>query len=150
MKTLVPTAFHESLDRCQKTKDNTVPPRRAESDHKVEIIPDVPLQKAQTYPLSYDADRWLKNRIDKSLAKRRIESTDHWFASPVYFVPKKTPGDFWMMTDYRQLNRATVKDAYPLPKISTCFKRIRMAEYFTKLDQLTSYQLLQMRPEDEK
>ena len=55
-----------------------------------------------------------------------------------------------MVTDYRVLNNATVKNAYPLPNISTCFERVRQGKWFSKFDMPTSYQLLRMRPEDEK
>ena len=60
------------------------------------------------------------------------ESTSEW-ASPIVLV-KKANGDLRMCIDYRGLNKATIRDVYPLPRIDQVLIRICQGKIFTKLD----------------
>jgi hypothetical protein len=145
---MIPAEYAEFRDIFKKSNYEKLPPHRI-YDHPVDLLPNVQLKRAKPYPMSADADAWLKAWIDKSREIGHIEPSSHWFGSPVFLVKKKG-GDFRMVTDYCELNRATVKNAYPLPKIDTCLERVRTGKIFSKFDMPTSYQLLQMRPGDEK
>ena len=58
-------------------------------------------------------------------------SVSPWGAS-VLFVKKKD-GTLWMCIDYRQINKVTVKNKYPLPKIEDLFDQLKGADVFSIL-----------------
>jgi hypothetical protein len=59
-------------------------------------------------------------------------SVSPWGA-PVLFAPKKDEGDVWMCLDYRAINKLTVKNKCPIPRIDEIFDRIQGAQHFTSL-----------------
>ncbi|ESK81705.1 reverse transcriptase-rnase h-integrase [Moniliophthora roreri MCA 2997] len=60
-------------------------------------------------------------------------------ASPFFFVAKKEKGALRLTQDYRELNKGTVKNAYPLPLISELLDKLKGATVFTKLDLQNGY-----------
>ena len=58
--------------------------------------------------------------------------------APVLFVKKKT-GEFRMCVDYRALNKVTIPNKYPLPRIDDLLSRMQGAEVFSSLDPLSAY-----------
>ena len=53
-----------------------------------------------------------------------------------------------MCIDYRQLNKATIKNKYPLPRIDDLFDQIQGASYFSKIDLRSWYHQPRVRGED--
>ena len=53
-----------------------------------------------------------------------------------------------LCTDYRQLNRVTIKNRYPLPRIDDLFDQLRGARVYSKIDLHTSYLQLRVRDTD--
>ena len=53
-----------------------------------------------------------------------------------------------MCVDYRALNKITIKNRYPLPKIEELLHQLRGAWYFTKLDLYSRYHQIRVRDED--
>jgi hypothetical protein len=56
----------------------------------------------------------------------------------VLFVKKKA-GDFRMCVDYRALNKVTIPNRYPLPRIDNLLDRMQGAKLFSSLDLLSVY-----------
>ena len=50
--------------------------------------------------------------------------------------------------DYRELNKATVKNKYPLPRIDDLFDQLQGAQYFSKIDLRSSYHQLRISKAD--
>ncbi|KAJ9530553.1 hypothetical protein QJQ45_012513 [Haematococcus lacustris] len=65
----------------------------------------------------------LRRQITDLLAKGLIEPSSSPFAAPVLFVQKKS-GELRMCIDYRQLNKITIRDQYPLPRIDDLFDQL--------------------------
>nr|GEX49062.1 putative reverse transcriptase domain-containing protein [Tanacetum cinerariifolium] len=70
-------------------------------------------------------------------------SSSPWGA-PVLFVKKKD-GSFRMCIDYRELNKLTVKNRYPLPRIDDLFDQLQGSSVYSKIDLQTGYHQLRIR-----
>src|SRR6202795_741166 len=53
-----------------------------------------------------------------------------------------------MCVDYRDLNRITVKNKYPLPRVDELFDRLQGAKYFSKIDLRSGYHQVRIQDED--
>jgi hypothetical protein len=71
----------------------------------------------------------LKEILDLGLIR---PSVSPWGA-PVIFVKKKD-GSWCLCIDYHQLNKATIKNQYPLPKIDDLFDHMKGVTVFSKID----------------
>ncbi|GJY29120.1 putative reverse transcriptase domain-containing protein [Tanacetum coccineum] len=73
-------------------------------------------------------------------------STSPWGAA-VLFVKKKD-GSFRMGIDYRELNKLTIKNRYPLPMIDDLFDQLQGSSTYSKIDLRSGYHQLRVRDED--
>nr|GEZ10572.1 putative reverse transcriptase domain-containing protein [Tanacetum cinerariifolium] len=73
-------------------------------------------------------------------------SSSPWGAS-VLFVKKKD-GSFRMCIDYRELNKLTVKNRYPLPRIDDLFDQLQGSSIYSKIDLRSGYHHLRVREAD--
>ena len=71
----------------------------------------------------------------------------HPLGAPVLFVKKKD-GSFQMCIDYRQLNKVTIKNKYPVPRIDDLFDQLQGAFTFSKIDLRSGYHQLKIRTAD--
>ena len=85
----------------------------------------------------------LRGLLDKGFIK---PSTSPWGA-PVLFAKKKGK-TLRLCIDYRQLNRVTIKNRYPLPRIDDLFDQLRGARVYSKINLRTGYHLLRVRDTD--
>ncbi|GJS80777.1 putative reverse transcriptase domain-containing protein [Tanacetum coccineum] len=91
----------------------------------------------------------------KELAEQLQELSDKGFirpnsspwGAPVLFVKKKD-GSFRMCIDYRELNKLTVKNRYPLPRIDDLFDQLQGSSVYSKIDLRSGYHQLRVREED--
>nr|GEV48315.1 putative reverse transcriptase domain, ribonuclease H-like domain, aspartic peptidase domain protein [Tanacetum cinerariifolium] len=73
-------------------------------------------------------------------------SSSSWGAS-VLFVKKKD-GSFRMCIDYRELNKLTIKNRYPLPRIDDLFDQLQGSRYFFKIDLRSGYHRLRVHEDN--
>ncbi|GJV83474.1 putative reverse transcriptase domain-containing protein, partial [Tanacetum coccineum] len=101
------------------------------------------------------APYWLAPSEMKELAKQLQELSDKGFirpssspwGAPVLFVKKKD-GSFRMCIDYHELNKLTVKNRYPFPRIDDLFDQLQGSSVYLKIDLQSGYHQLRVRKED--
>ncbi|GJV10958.1 putative nucleotidyltransferase, ribonuclease H [Tanacetum coccineum] len=74
-------------------------------------------------------------------------ANSHSWGAPVLFVKKKD-GSMRLCIDYRELNRITIRNRYPLPRIDDLFDQLQGAKYFSKIDLRSGYHQLRVREQD--
>ena len=72
--------------------------------------------------------------------------SDSRWVSPLVIVPKKN-GKWRVCIDYRELNKATLKDHFPLPFIDQVLDTLASKKYFSFLDGFSGYNQIQVAPE---
>ena len=75
----------------------------------------------------------LKVQLQELLDKKFIRPSTSPWGAPVLFVKKKD-GSLRLCIDYRELNKVTVKNKYPLPRIDDLFDQLQGAQVFSKID----------------
>ena len=75
----------------------------------------------------------LKEQLADLLHKVFIHPSVSSWGAPVLFMRKKD-GSLRMCIDYRQLNKVTIKNKYPLPRIDDLFDQLHAAKCFSKMD----------------
>jgi len=90
----------------------------------------------------------LKTYLDKMLAQGKITHSQSPAGVPILFVPKPD-SRLRLCVDYRQLNKLTILDKYPLPLMSELRDRVAGATIFTKLDLKDGYHLIRIKKGDE-
>ncbi|KAI3825389.1 hypothetical protein L1987_06872 [Smallanthus sonchifolius] len=86
-------------------------------------------------------------QLDELLEKGFIQPSISPWGAPVLFVKKKD-GSMRMCIDYRKLNKRTVKNKNPLPRIDDLFDQLQGASWFSKIDLWSGYHQLKVREED--
>jgi hypothetical protein len=125
-----------------------LPPRRR-VDHAIEVMPGVaPLTKAP-YQMNHEELKELKVQLAELLMKNYIKPSKSPYGAPVFFVNKKD-GTLRMCVDYKALNKATVKNRYPLPQIDDLFDHLSKANLFSRIDLRSGYYQIRIVEGDEE
>jgi hypothetical protein len=91
--------------------------------------------------------RELKEQLQDLMQKGSIRPSASPWGAPVLFVKKKD-GSMRLCIDYRQLNRAIIRNKYPLPRIDDLFDQLQGAKVFSKIDLCSGYHQLKIKKED--
>ena len=87
--------------------------------------------------------RELKAQLQELLGKGFIRPSASPWGAPILFVKKKD-GSFRMCIDYRQLNKVTIKNMYPIPRIDDLSDQLQGACVFSKIDLRSGYHQLKI------
>jgi hypothetical protein len=123
-----------------------LPPSRA-VDHHIELVSGAEPPSRATYRMSPVELDELKAQLGDLIAKGFIRPSKSPFGAPILFV-NKSDGTRRMCVDYRALNKLTIKNKYPLPRIDELFDRLHGAKYFSKIDLRSGYHQVRIAPED--
>ncbi|KAA0052195.1 pol protein [Cucumis melo var. makuwa] len=119
-------------------------PPHEEIEFAIELEPGtVPLSKAP-YRMTPAELKELKVQLQRLLNKGFIQSSVSPWGVPVLFVKKKD-GSMRLCIDYRELNKVTVKNKYPLPRIDDLFDQLQGATVFSKIDLQSGYHQLRIK-----
>ncbi|KAJ9533760.1 hypothetical protein QJQ45_026845, partial [Haematococcus lacustris] len=124
----------------------SLPPERPVG-HAIPLVPDARPSVVPQYRMSQEEHAELKKQVQDLLAKGMIEPSSSPFAAPILFVKKKS-GELRMCLDYRQLNKITIRDQYPLPRIDDLFDKLSGCTVFSSLDLQAGYNQIRITPED--
>lgn len=95
------------------------------------------------YRVPYSDREIMRKTIEELIQGGIIRDSGSAYASPALLVNKKD-GEKRLCIDYRALNRITVKDKYPMPRIEDLIDRLKGYTYFTSLDLKCGYYQIKM------
>ncbi|GJR52736.1 putative reverse transcriptase domain-containing protein [Tanacetum coccineum] len=125
-----------------------LPPTR-QVEFQIDLIPGVAPVTRAPYRLAPSEMKELSDQLKELSEKGFIRpSTSPWGAL-VLFVKKKE-GSFRMCIDYRELNKLTVKNRYPLPMIDDLFDQLQGSSVYSKIDLRSGYHQLRNKKEYEE
>ncbi|KAH0722626.1 hypothetical protein KY290_005278 [Solanum tuberosum] len=107
-----------------------------------EDLPKVPPERMAQTELN-ELKEQLKDLLEKGFIRPSISP----WGIPVLFV-KKINGSLRMRIDYRQLNKVTIKNKYPIPRIDDLFDQLQGASHFSKINLRSGYHQLRVRDSD--
>ncbi|ESK81181.1 hypothetical protein Moror_2289 [Moniliophthora roreri MCA 2997] len=145
---LIPSYLQEYRDCFEKGKAEQFPPSQS-YDHAIELKPDFVPRNCKLYPLSPYEQKEQNKFLEENLWKGYIQKSKSPMASPFFFVVKKEKGALRPTQDYRELNKGTIKNAYPLPLISDLLNKLKGAEVFMKLDLRNGYNNVRIKNGDQ-
>jgi hypothetical protein len=131
----------------KKLPEDLPPKRRV--DHAIEVMPGVAPPAKAPYQMSHEELKELKVQLEKLLAKCYIKPSKSPYGALVLFVQKKD-GTLRMCVDYRALNKAMVKNRYPLPRIDDLFDRLLGAKVFSRIDLRLGYYQIRIAEGDKE
>lgn len=119
-----------------------------EVEHRIRLLTKCPVV-SRPRPITDEQKKIIKAEVEKMLAAGVIRPSNSPYASEVVLVMKKT-GDWRFCIDFRPLNKVTIPDKYPLPRISDLIRSIKGSRYFAALDLRSGYWQVPMEKESIK
>src|ERR1051325_3425399 len=113
------------------------PPER-EVEFAIYLIPVISPVSMAPYRMSASELVELKKQLEELLKKKFIRPSVSPWGAPVLLVKKKE-GSMRLCVDYRQLNKVTIKNRYPLPRIDDLMDQLVGACVFSKIDLRSGY-----------
>nr|GFB80133.1 putative reverse transcriptase domain-containing protein [Tanacetum cinerariifolium] len=107
-------------------------------EFQIDLVPGVAPVARAPYRLAPFEMKELAEQLKELSDKGFIRPSSSPWGAPVLFVKKKD-GSFRMCIDYRELNKLTVKNRYPLPRIDDLFDQIQGFSVYSKIDLRSGY-----------
>ncbi|GJX00315.1 putative reverse transcriptase domain-containing protein [Tanacetum coccineum] len=123
-----------------------LPPTR-QVEFQIDLIPGASPVDRAPYRLAPSEMKELSEQLKELSYKGFIRPSSSPWGTPVLFVKKKD-GSFRMCIDYRELNKLTVKNRYPLLRIDDLFNQLQGSSVYSKIDLKSGYHQLRVREED--
>ena len=134
-------SFPSIFCKTQKTAQVNLPVQ-----HAIPTTDAPPVRMATRRRSPLDHQR-IATAVQDMLEKDIIEpSTSEWVSEP--HLVRKEDGSFRFCIDFRQLNKVTKHDRYPLPRIDDLLDQLGHSRYFTSLDLASGYWQIPLHKED--
>lgn len=119
-----------------------LPPHR-DQDFQIELVPNATPQKKGVYRMSEKELEELRIQLDELIHQGFIRPSQSPWGAPVLFAAKKD-GSMRLCIDYRALNKLTVKNSYPIPRIDDIFDQLKGSKIFSKIDLRWGYHQIRL------
>ncbi|GKB21114.1 hypothetical protein Tco_0855037, partial [Tanacetum coccineum] len=123
-----------------------VPPTR-QVEFRIDLVPSLAPVARAPYRLAQSEMKELSDQLQELSDKGFIRPSSSPWRAPVLFVKKKD-GSFQICIEYRELNKMTVKNRYPLPRINDLFDQLQGSSVYLKVEMRSGYHQLRVREED--
>nr|GEV83041.1 putative reverse transcriptase domain-containing protein [Tanacetum cinerariifolium] len=123
-----------------------LPPVR-QVEFQIDLTPRATPVAHAPYRLAPSEMQELSNQLQELVDRGFIRPSTSPRGAPVLFVKKKD-GSFRMCVDYRELNKLTIKNHYPLPRIDDLFDQLQGSSVYSKINLRSGYHQLRVRDED--
>ncbi|GJS85051.1 putative reverse transcriptase domain-containing protein [Tanacetum coccineum] len=133
-----PKVFPEDLSGISPTR---------QAKFQIDLVHGAAPVARAPYRLAPSKMKELSDQLQELSDKGFIRLSSSPWGALVLFV-KKNDGSFWMCIDYRELNKLTVKNRYPLPRIDDLFDQLQGSSVYSKIDLRSGYHQLRVREED--
>lgn len=122
--------------------------------HRIRLKdPSIVVRKGPYAPAKQNAGPW-KKLLDEHLAAGRMRPSSSEYSSPAFVVPKRKNGapdpdvpPRWV-NDYRELNKNTIRDEFPLPRVDDILADCGQGKIFGKMDITNSFFQTRVHPDD--
>nr|GFB44465.1 putative reverse transcriptase domain, aspartic peptidase domain protein [Tanacetum cinerariifolium] len=123
-----------------------IPPVR-EVEFNIELIPGSEPISKDPYRMALIGLKELKDQLQELLERGFIRPSVSPWGAPIFFVKKKD-GSMRLCIDYRELNKITIHNRYPLPRIDDLFDQLQGVMHFSKIDLRSGYHQLRVKEQD--
>ncbi|GKC08949.1 putative reverse transcriptase domain-containing protein [Tanacetum coccineum] len=134
----------EFLDVFPEDLPGLLPVRQVE--FQIDLIPRAAPIALTLYRLAPSEMQELSNQLQELADRGFIRPSRSPWGAPVLFVKKKD-GSFRMCIDYQELNKLTIKNRYPLPRIDDLFDQLQGSSVYSKIDLRSGYHQLRVKNE---
>ncbi|MCO5552192.1 hypothetical protein L7F22_005704 [Adiantum nelumboides] len=124
-----------------------LPPKRGDDDHAIELIPGSSPPNKPPYRVSQAQQEEIMGQVNELVEKGMVRPSSSPFCSPVLLVYKKD-GTYRMCVDYRALNKITIKNRFPVPRIEDLFDKLQGSTYFSRIDLKSGYHQIRIVNKD--
>ena len=147
---VVPPEYRQNLQELVKEFRDVFPetlpkgrPPKRDVEHDIQIEEGSKPPSRPPYRLGLAEQDELEAQVKDLLPQGFIRPSSSPYGAPILFVPKKD-GRWRICIDYRTLNKQTIKDRFPFPRIDTLLDRLGRAKVFSKLDLAFGYHQISM------
>ena len=116
-------------------------PSDREIEFEIELAPGTEPISIASYRMAPAELKELKVQMEELLSKGFVKTSTLPWGAPVLFVKKKDRS-LRLCINYRQLNKVTIRNQYPLPRIDDLFDQLQGAKVFSKIDLRSVYHQL--------
>lgn len=121
------------------------------TSHAIELNDQIPVHVKQ-YRYLHMLKGEIETQINKMLKDGIIEKSNSPYNSPLWIVPKKPDSQgnkkWRLVIDFRELNKKTISDAYPIPNMDEIIDQLSGSKYFSVLDLASGFHQIPMRESD--
>ena len=143
----IPKEYLDLLEAFNEDRAEVLPEHRV-YDCSIDLKPNATLYYGPVYPTTPTERQIIKEYVDDMERKGFIRRSRSPAGYPILVHDKKDGGSR-ICVDYRKLNDQTIKNAYPIPLVLSVFESMKGAQYFTKLDLKSAYNLIRIKEGDE-
>ncbi|MCO5565080.1 hypothetical protein L7F22_018751 [Adiantum nelumboides] len=109
-----------------------LPPKRGDDDHAIVLIPGSSPPNKPPFRVSHAQQEKIMRQGNELIEKEMVRPSSSPFCSPVLLVHKKDV-TYRMCVDYKALNKITIKNKFPVPRIEDLFDKLQGSTYFDLL-----------------